>query len=132
MICPLEVDSLEKDLGILKSLGFSAGWELRFACHLPTNTEVDVNMLEKSHNAVAGNISEVEMLQSLEHRNIVPSFSCHYHTEKDLFGLGVCCRKGFGDVPHGYGLSLGGIIYTNFPTASVSSALPPQYTHCTP
>ncbi|XP_040585597.1 putative sperm motility kinase W [Mesocricetus auratus] len=67
-------DIIENDFIISTSLGFGSFGEVKLACHLPTNTQVAVKVLEKNHNAVSGIQSEVQILQSLEHRNIVRFF----------------------------------------------------------
>lgn len=59
---------------MLLSLGSGSFGEVNLACHLPTGIQVAVKVLEKNINSVADIISEVEILQSLEHRNIVRFF----------------------------------------------------------
>lgn len=74
MASHLEDGILEEDFRILTSVGFGSFGEVKLACHLPTNTQVAVKVLEKNPDAVCDNSSEVEILQSLEHRNIVRFF----------------------------------------------------------
>ncbi|XP_027289789.1 sperm motility kinase-like [Cricetulus griseus] len=74
MAGPLEDYILENDFRILKSLGCGTFGEVRLACHLPTNTQVAVKMIAKKQNSLAHNVPEVEILQFLEHRNIVRFF----------------------------------------------------------
>ncbi|XP_051056510.1 sperm motility kinase-like [Phodopus roborovskii] len=74
MVRHLEEEILHQDFRILKSLDFGSFGVVKLACHLPTNTQVAVKVLEKNPTAVADNTSEVEILQSLEHRNIVRFF----------------------------------------------------------
>lgn len=69
-----EVNILEKDFRILLSLGSGSYGEVKLACHLPTGTRVAVKVLDKNINSVADITLEVELLQSLEHRNIVRFF----------------------------------------------------------
>jgi MAP/microtubule affinity-regulating kinase len=45
--------------------------EEKLACHLPILIRVAVKVLEKNINSMADITSKVELLQSLEHRNIV-------------------------------------------------------------
>ena len=71
MASTLEDYVLENDFRILKSLGCGAFGEVRLASHLPTHTQVAVKLIAKKENGLAHNIPEVEILQSLEHRNIV-------------------------------------------------------------
>lgn len=74
MASHMEEDTLEKDFKTLLSLGCGAFGEVKLACHLPTLTRVAVKVLEKNTNSVAGISTEVNILQSLEHRNIVRLF----------------------------------------------------------
>ena len=74
MTSHLEEDILDQDFRILTSLGFGSFGEVKLACHLPTNTQVAVKVLEKNTDAETDSTSEVEILQSLEHRNIVRFF----------------------------------------------------------
>ncbi|XP_052610786.1 putative sperm motility kinase W [Peromyscus californicus insignis] len=59
---------------MLTSLGCGSFGEVKLACHLPTHTRVAVKVLEKNTNSVADISTEVNILQSLEHRNIVRFF----------------------------------------------------------
>ncbi|XP_076416998.1 putative sperm motility kinase W [Peromyscus maniculatus bairdii] len=70
----MEEDYLEKDFRMLTSLGCGSFGEVKLACHLPTHTRVAVKVLEKNTNSVADISTEVNILQSLEHRNIVRFF----------------------------------------------------------
>ncbi|XP_076417245.1 MAP/microtubule affinity-regulating kinase 4-like [Peromyscus maniculatus bairdii] len=70
----MEEDILEKDFRMLTSLGCGSFGEVKLACHLPTHTRVAVKVLEKNTNSVADISTEVNILQSLEHRNIVRFF----------------------------------------------------------
>ncbi|XP_076413756.1 putative sperm motility kinase W [Peromyscus maniculatus bairdii] len=70
----MEEDILEKDFRMLISLGCGSFGEVKLACHLPTHTRVAVKVLEKNTNSVADISTEVNILQSLEHRNIVRFF----------------------------------------------------------
>lgn len=74
MSCTLDQVILEKDIRILNSLSYGSFGEVKLACHLSTNTQVAVKVLDKNHNVVTDINTEVEILQSLEHRNIVPFF----------------------------------------------------------
>ena len=71
MAIHLEEDILEQDFSVLTSLGFGSFGEVKLASHLPTNTQVAVKVLEKNPGEVCDNRPEVEILQSLEHRNTV-------------------------------------------------------------
>ncbi|XP_042126013.2 putative sperm motility kinase W [Peromyscus maniculatus bairdii] len=71
---PLEENILQKDFRILTSLGSGGFGEVKLACHLPTHTHVAVKVLEKTKNSLADINTEVEILQSVEHRNIVHFF----------------------------------------------------------
>ena len=70
-----EENILEKDFRMLSSLGCGSFGEVKLACHLPTLIRVAVKVLEKNINSMADITSKVELLQSLEHRNIVRFFS---------------------------------------------------------
>ncbi|XP_036031991.1 LOW QUALITY PROTEIN: serine/threonine-protein kinase MARK2-like [Onychomys torridus] len=70
----MEEDILKKDFRMLISLGCGSFGEVKLACHLPTHTRVAVKVLEKNTNSVADISTEVNILQSLEHRNIVRFF----------------------------------------------------------
>nr|XP_042123825.1 putative sperm motility kinase W [Peromyscus maniculatus bairdii]XP_042123826.1 putative sperm motility kinase W [Peromyscus maniculatus bairdii]XP_042123827.1 putative sperm motility kinase W [Peromyscus maniculatus bairdii]XP_042123828.1 putative sperm motility kinase W [Peromyscus maniculatus bairdii]XP_042123829.1 putative sperm motility kinase W [Peromyscus maniculatus bairdii]XP_042123830.1 putative sperm motility kinase W [Peromyscus maniculatus bairdii] len=70
----MEENILEKDFRMLISLGCGAFGEVKLACHLPTHTRVAIKVLEKNTNSVADISTEVNILQSLEHRNIVRFF----------------------------------------------------------
>ncbi|XP_036031912.1 MAP/microtubule affinity-regulating kinase 4-like, partial [Onychomys torridus] len=70
----MEEDILKKDFRMLISLGCGSFGEVKLACHLPTHTRVAVKVLEKNTNSVAAISTEVNILQSLEHRNIVRFF----------------------------------------------------------
>ncbi|XP_052600795.1 putative sperm motility kinase W [Peromyscus californicus insignis] len=74
MASPLEENILEKDFRILTSLGSGGFGEVKLACHLPTHTQVAVKVLEKKKISLAHINTEVEILQSVEHRNIVHFF----------------------------------------------------------
>ncbi|XP_076413206.1 putative sperm motility kinase W [Peromyscus maniculatus bairdii] len=74
MASPLEENILEKDFRILTSLGSGGYGEVKLACHLPTHTQVAVKVLEKRKNSLADINTEVEILQSVEQRNIVNFF----------------------------------------------------------
>ncbi|XP_028622516.1 putative sperm motility kinase W [Grammomys surdaster] len=74
MASHMKENILEKDFRILLSLGCGSFGEVKLACHLPTRVRVAVKVLEKNINSVADITSEVELLQSLEHRNIVRFF----------------------------------------------------------
>ncbi|XP_059137390.1 putative sperm motility kinase W [Peromyscus eremicus] len=74
MASPSEENILEKDFRILTSLGSGGYGEVKLACHLPTHTQVAVKVLEKKKNSLARINTEVEILQSVEHRNIVHFF----------------------------------------------------------
>nr|XP_015846268.2 putative sperm motility kinase W [Peromyscus maniculatus bairdii] len=74
MASPLEENILEKDFRILTSLGSGGFGEVKLACHLPTHTQVAVKVLEKKKNSLADINTEVEILQSVEHQNIVNFF----------------------------------------------------------
>ena len=74
MASSIEEYILEQDFKILLSLGCGAFGEVKLACHLPTQTRVAIKVLEKNTNSVADISTEVNILQSLEHRNIVRFF----------------------------------------------------------
>ncbi|XP_015846425.3 putative sperm motility kinase W [Peromyscus maniculatus bairdii] len=74
MARPVEENILEKNFMTLTSLGSGAFGEVKLACHLPTHTHVAVKVLEKTKNSLADIITEVEILQSVKHRNIVNFF----------------------------------------------------------
>ncbi|XP_052600834.1 putative sperm motility kinase W [Peromyscus californicus insignis] len=74
MASPSEENILEKDFRILTSLASGGFGEVKLACHLPTHTQVAVKVLEKEKNSLARINTEVEILQSVEHRNIVHFF----------------------------------------------------------
>ncbi|KAL1780435.1 sperm motility kinase W, partial [Sigmodon hispidus] len=74
MVSHMDEDMIEKDFRILTSLGCGAFGEVKLACHLPTQTRVAVKVLEKNINSVADINTEVNILRSLEHRNIVRFF----------------------------------------------------------
>ncbi|XP_036032661.1 LOW QUALITY PROTEIN: putative sperm motility kinase W [Onychomys torridus] len=74
MASPLEENILEKDFKISTSLGSGGFGEVKLACHLPTHTQVAVKVLKKKKNSLASINTEVEILQSVEHRNIVNYF----------------------------------------------------------
>ncbi|XP_059137391.1 sperm motility kinase X-like [Peromyscus eremicus] len=74
MARPLEENILEKDFRILTSLASGGFGEVKLACHLPTHTQVAVKVLEKKKNSLTDINTEVEILQSVEHRNIVHFF----------------------------------------------------------
>ncbi|XP_052600828.1 putative sperm motility kinase W [Peromyscus californicus insignis] len=74
MASPSEENILEKDFRILTSLGSGAYGEVKLACHLPTQTQVAVKVLEKKKNSLARINTEAKILQSVEHRNIVHFF----------------------------------------------------------
>ena len=74
MASPLEEDILENDFRIITTLGFGSCGKVNLAFHLPTKTQVAIKVLEKNHNDLAAINSEVEILHSLEHRNIVRFF----------------------------------------------------------
>ncbi|XP_040588502.1 sperm motility kinase-like [Mesocricetus auratus] len=82
MSIALEQDILEQDFRILKSIGSGTYGEVKLACHLPTHTEVAVKVLKKKDKSLAHTHSEVEILQSLEHRNIVRFFHVIYTLKK--------------------------------------------------
>lgn len=62
MASPLDQDILEQDFRILTSLGFGSSGKVKLACHLPTNTQVAIKVLEKNQNAVSDINSGVEIL----------------------------------------------------------------------
>ncbi|XP_006998065.3 putative sperm motility kinase W [Peromyscus maniculatus bairdii] len=74
MASPLEENILEKDFRILTSLASGGFGEVKLACHLPTHTQVAVKVLEKKKNSLADINTEVEILQLVEHKNIVNFF----------------------------------------------------------
>ncbi|KAL1764071.1 sperm motility kinase W, partial [Sigmodon hispidus] len=74
MVSYMDEDVLQKDFKILTSLGCGAFAEVNLACHLPTQTQVAIKVLEKDTNSVADINTEVNIFQSLEHRNIVQFF----------------------------------------------------------
>ncbi|XP_040597015.1 putative sperm motility kinase W [Mesocricetus auratus] len=74
MASHMEEDILEKYFKMLLSLGCGSFGEVMLACHLPTHTQVAVKVLEKNTNSVADISTEVNILQSVEHRNIVRFF----------------------------------------------------------
>ncbi|XP_036032621.1 putative sperm motility kinase W [Onychomys torridus] len=74
MASTLEENTLEKDFRILTSLGSGGFGEVKLACHIPTCTQVAVKVLEKKKNTLTSINTEVEILQSVEHRNIVNFF----------------------------------------------------------
>ena len=74
MASPMEENILEKDFRMLLSLGCGSFGEVKLACHLPTRIRVAVKVLEKNINSMADITSKLELLQSLEHRNIVRFF----------------------------------------------------------
>uniref|UniRef100_A0A8C8UGI9 non-specific serine/threonine protein kinase n=1 Tax=Peromyscus maniculatus bairdii TaxID=230844 RepID=A0A8C8UGI9_PERMB len=71
---PLDKNILEKDFRILTSLASGGFGKVKLACHLPTHTQVAVKVLKKKKNSLADINTEVEILQSVEHRNIVNFF----------------------------------------------------------
>ncbi|XP_052610465.1 putative sperm motility kinase W [Peromyscus californicus insignis] len=70
----IEEEILEKDFRMLTSLWCGSFRGANLACHLPTHTQVAVKVLEKNTNSVADISTQVNILQSLEHRNIVRLF----------------------------------------------------------
>lgn len=74
MASHMEENILEKDFRMLSSLGCGSFGEVKLACHLPTLIRVAVKVLEKNINSIADFTLKVELLQSLEHRNIVRFF----------------------------------------------------------
>lgn len=74
MASHMEENILERDFHFLYSLGSGSYGDVQLAFHLPTHARVAVKVLEKNINSVDDISSEVEILKSLEHRNIVRFF----------------------------------------------------------
>ncbi|KAM7324907.1 hypothetical protein ACRRTK_015163 [Alexandromys fortis] len=74
MASPWDEDILDKDFKILKPLGVGSFGEVKLACHIPTKTQVAVKILSKKSNALGEMNSEVKILQTLEHSNIIHFF----------------------------------------------------------
>ncbi|KAM7324908.1 hypothetical protein ACRRTK_015162 [Alexandromys fortis] len=74
MASPWDEDILDKDFKILKPLGVGSFGEVKLACHIPTKTQVAVKILSKKSNTLDEIDSEVKILQSLEHSNIIHFF----------------------------------------------------------
>ncbi|XP_041511757.1 putative sperm motility kinase W [Microtus oregoni] len=74
MASPWDEDILDKDFKILTPLGVGSFGEVKLACHIPTKTQVAVKVLSKKSNSVGEMNSEVKILQTLEHRNIIHFF----------------------------------------------------------
>ncbi|KAM7328683.1 hypothetical protein ACRRTK_012775 [Alexandromys fortis] len=74
MASPWNEDILDKDFKILTPLGVGSFGEVKLACHIPTKTEVAVKILSKKSNALDEIDSEVKILQTLEHSNIIHFF----------------------------------------------------------
>ncbi|XP_075835246.1 putative sperm motility kinase W [Microtus pennsylvanicus] len=70
----LDEDILDKDFKILTPLGAGSFGEVKLACHIPTKTQVAVKILRKKSNSLGKMNSEVKILQTLEHRNIIHFF----------------------------------------------------------
>ncbi|KAM7318563.1 hypothetical protein ACRRTK_021675 [Alexandromys fortis] len=67
-------DILDKDFKILKPLRVGSFGEVKLACHIPTKTQVAVKILSKKSNSLGEMNSEVKILQTLEHSNIIHFF----------------------------------------------------------
>ncbi|KAM7318866.1 hypothetical protein ACRRTK_021978 [Alexandromys fortis] len=65
---------LDKDFKILTPLGVGSFGDMKLACHIPTKTHVYVKILSKKSNALDEIDSEVKILQTLEHSNIIQFF----------------------------------------------------------
>ena len=74
MARPREEDILDNDFKILTPLGVGSFGEVKLACHIPTKTQVAVKILRKKSNALGEMNSEVKILQTLEHSNIIHFF----------------------------------------------------------
>ncbi|XP_050016503.1 sperm motility kinase-like [Alexandromys fortis] len=74
MASPWDEDILDKDFKILKPLGVGSFGEVKLACHIPTNSHVAIKILSKKSNAMNEMNSEVKILQTLEHSNIIHFF----------------------------------------------------------
>ena len=74
MASPKEEDILEKEFRFLARLQFGSFGEVKLACRLPTHTQVAVKILKRANNDLEDITSEVQIHQSLEHRNIVELF----------------------------------------------------------
>ena len=74
MASPWDEDILDKDFKILTPLGAGSFGEVKLACHIPTKTEVAVKILSKKSNSLGEMNSEVKILQTLEHSNIIHFF----------------------------------------------------------
>ncbi|KAM7318871.1 hypothetical protein ACRRTK_021984 [Alexandromys fortis] len=74
MASPWDEDILDKDFKILKPLGAGSFGEVKLACHIPTNSHVAIKILSKKSNALNEMNSEVQILQTLEHSNIIHFF----------------------------------------------------------
>ncbi|XP_013206481.1 LOW QUALITY PROTEIN: sperm motility kinase-like, partial [Microtus ochrogaster] len=74
MASPWDEDILDKDFKILTPLGVGTFREVKLACHLPTKAQVAVKILSKKSNSLGEMNSEVKILQTLEHRNIILFF----------------------------------------------------------
>ncbi|XP_057650305.1 putative sperm motility kinase W [Chionomys nivalis] len=74
MASPWDDDILDKEFKILTPLGVGTFREVKLACHIPTKTQVAVKILRKKSNTVDEMNSEVKILQTLEHSNIIHFF----------------------------------------------------------
>ncbi|KAK7807792.1 hypothetical protein U0070_000107, partial [Myodes glareolus] len=74
MAVSLDPNILQKNFRILKPLAAGSFGEVKLACHIPTKTKVAIKVLRKKSNALCEIKSEIKILQSLEHSNIIQFF----------------------------------------------------------
>ncbi|XP_057650306.1 sperm motility kinase-like [Chionomys nivalis] len=74
MASPWDDNILDKDFKILTPLGVGSFGEVKLACHIPTKTQVAVKILSKKCNTLDEIKSEVKILETLEHSNIIHFF----------------------------------------------------------